>query len=219
MLKLNLKINKTNTHLLKLSEWWGSRWRSSQSYLGPEVFHQSWSCLIMKSTKESSRVLLPETPARMCFQRPSWQGLWNNGCGWSRSECIRGPAAAGRLSSRLCRSPYQAEPNVEWEAGGRLLSTYPQDMVRWNTCSSPFQFQPEPNPPLWLFLGDASSSGTHTIHKHEQVLELYCSLSRLYLIKICYFTLILMHSLSLLVHTSPPSVHIAHYVIKRQKFC
>ena len=55
---------------------------------------------------------------------------------------------------------------------------------------------------------------THTAHKHKQVLELYSSFSRLYLIKICHFTLILMHSLSLLVHTSPPSVHIAHHGIK-----
>ena len=60
---------------------------------------------------------------------------------------------------------------------------------------------------------------TYTTHKHKQVLELYSSFSRLYLIKICYFTLILMHSLSLLVHTSPTSVHIAHHVIKSQKFC
>ena len=91
-------------------------------------------------------------------------------------------------------------------------------MVRWNSCSSPFQLQPEPNPPLWLFFGDASSSGTHTTHKHKQVFELYSSFSRLYLIKICYFTLILLHSLSLLVHKSPPSVHIAHHVIKWQNF-
>ena len=32
--------------------------------------------------------------------------------------------------------------------------------------------------------------------------------------KDCYFTLILMQSLSLLVHTSSPSVYIAHHVIK-----
>ena len=55
---------------------------------------------------------------------------------------------------------------------------------------------------------------THTAHKHKQVLELYSSVSRLYLIRICYFILILMNSLSLLVHTSPHSVHIAHHVIK-----
>ena len=46
--------------------------------------------------------------------------------------------------------------------------------------------------------------------KYKQVLEPYSSFPRLHLIKICYFTRILMHSLSLLVHTSPPSIHIAH---------
>ena len=64
---------------------------------------------------------------------------------------------------------------------------YPLTPMTWYD-ETPFQLQPEPNPPLWLFLVDDSPSGTHTTHKHKQVLELYSSfsVSRLYSIHLFF---------------------------------